>query len=105
MSYFNRYRSLIQNGQTETVPFIKLPINTTDKSKVWNKQTDRLDVVSYKYYGHPYGGFLILMANAEFGVEEEDIPDAAQIRIPFPYNTALQQYIDGLDKYLRKYRR
>lgn len=105
MSYYNKYEKIIENGETGVLPFIKLPSKETDKSTIWNSATDRLDTVSNRYYGHPYGGFLILNANAEYGVDENDIPDGVQITVPFPYKVSLQQYIDGLERYLRKYKR
>jgi hypothetical protein len=36
------------------------------------------------YYNNPYGGWLIMLANPEFGGLEFNIPNQTVIRIPFP---------------------
>jgi len=102
MSYINRYNKLIENGLTKQMPFIKIRERVTDKSITWNKQTDRLDIISQKNYNHPYGGWLILLANPQFG-DEFDIPDSAFIRIPYPYQAVVQEFIDELNKYNAKF--
>ena len=102
MSYYNRYSKLISNGLTKQMPFIKLRIKASDKSKIWNKNIDRLDTISQKYYDHPYGGWLIMLANPQYGTEF-DIPDGTLIRIPFPYKTSQQQFIDEMNRYDNKF--
>lgn len=103
MQYYNRYRKFTFNGEVIPIlPFIVLPIKTSDKSKIWNIN-DRLDKISYEYYGHPYGGWLIMLVNSEYGSDEFDIPENSLIRIPFPYRESLQQYIEQIDFYNNKY--
>ena len=98
MSYLNRYSKLIENGLTKQMPFIKIRKRVTDKSKVWNRDIDRMDVLSQRYYNTPYGGWLIILANPQFG-DEFDIPDKAFIRITFPYQAVIQEFNDELNKY------
>ena len=81
---YNRY-SILQNedGTTDQMPFVNLPVNPSDKYENWNPEFSRLDKLAQKYYGNPFYDFLILYANPEY-VSEFDIPDYALIRIPFP---------------------
>lgn len=98
MKYYNRYSKLISNGLTKQMPFIKIRQRSTDKSKVWNKETDRMDVLSQRYYNTPHGDWIIKMANSQYG-DEFDIPDGAFIRIPFPYKAVVQEFVDEMNKY------
>lgn len=98
MSYYNRYKKLITNGLTKQMPFIPIQVKSSDKSKVWNKKLDRLDVISQNYYDNPYGGWMIMQANPQF-VDEFEIPDGELIRIPFPYETSKQQFVDAMNSY------
>ena len=102
MSYYNRYKKLIENGLTKQMPFIKLSEKSTDKSKIWVKSIDRLDVLSQRYYDNPDGGWLIQLANPQF-VDEFEIPDGAFIRIPYPYDTTIQEFVDKMNLYDTKY--
>ena len=81
---YNRY-SLLQNsdGTIDPMPFVKLPVNPSDKYEYWNLNFSRLDKLSEKYYGSPFYDFLILLANSEY-LSEWEIPDNKLIRIPFP---------------------
>lgn len=94
MNYYDFYSLFKENEKILQIPFISLPIKNTDKTYTWNKSADRLDTVSQKYYGHPYGGKLILMTNPVFGGSEDDIPDGATIIVPFPYKESVQNYIN-----------
>ena len=100
--YINRYNSLISNGLTKQMPFLKIRVRNTDKAKTWNKDSDRMDVLSQRYYNTPYGDWLIMLANPQYG-DQFDIPDNAYIRIPFPYQAALQDFNDEMNKYDAKY--
>ena len=102
MSYINRYSPLIANGLTKQMPFIKLRPKATDKAKIWNKGIDRMDLISHRYYNNPYGGWLIMLANPQYG-DEFDIPDGTLIKIPFPYLLTIQQYSDMLTLYDNKF--
>jgi len=89
---YNRYEILKKSdGSTESMPFVDLPINSTDKYEFWNTNYSRLDNLSQKYYGNPFYDFLILYANNIY-VNEFDIPDNALIRIPFPLDKAKTDY-------------
>jgi len=98
---FDRYIQLKNgDGTTEQMPFVKIPINTSDKYEAWNKEFDRLDKLSQKYYLNPFYDFLILYANPQY-LSEFDIPEGAVIRIPFPlekakssYNAAVKQILE-----------
>jgi hypothetical protein len=89
---YDKYSILRQeDGLPDMMPFIRLPVNATDKYENWNTDFSRMDKLSQKYYGNPFFDFLILLANPQF-VSEFDIPDNALIRIPFPLSTARSDY-------------
>lgn len=89
---YNRY-SLLRNsdGTTDNMPFVKLPVNASDKYEYWNVNFSRLDKLAQKYYGNPFYDVLILYANPEY-VNEFDIPDNILIRIPFPLQKVKADY-------------
>jgi len=96
---YNRYEILRNtNGTTEPMPFVNLPVNSSDKYEYWNTEYSRLDKVSQKYYGNPFYDFLILYANNIY-LSEFDIPDGALIRIPFPLQKAKADYEAILTQY------
>jgi hypothetical protein len=89
---YDRYKILKNgDGTIDSMPFIELPENPSDKFEYWNVGFSRLDKLAQKYYGNPFYDFLILYANREFTTEWE-IPDNTLIRIPFPLKTVVQQY-------------
>jgi hypothetical protein len=88
---YDRYLLLKNRGKTDAMPFVKLPINLSDKYETWNTEFSRMDKLSYKYYGNPFYDFLILLANPQY-VSEFDIEDGSLIRIPFPLNKAISDY-------------
>ena len=95
---YNRYAILINdNGTTESMPFVQLPVNQSDKYEYWNTEYSRLDKLSQKYYNNPFYDFFILYANAY--MSEFDIPDGQLIRIPFPLNTVKSDYENALTAY------
>jgi len=89
---YNRY-AILKDGNTitENMPYIKLPIHSSDKFEYWNTEFSRLDKIALKYYGNPFYDFLILYGNKIY-LNEFDIPDGALIRIPFPLNKAKADY-------------
>lgn len=91
-SYYNRYSQFISNGQNLPLPGITLPIGSEDKYYIFRQGKDRLDKLSNLYYSNPYSGWIIMLANPEFGGLEFLIPDMTTIRIPFPFNDALSRY-------------
>ena len=95
---YNRYSILKKSdGTTELMPFINIPVSTSDKYEYWNGETSRLDILSQKYYGNPFYDFLILYANPEY-ISEFDIPDGTVIRIPFPLAQARSDYETKLER-------
>lgn len=89
---YDRY-SILKNGDgtTDSMPFVKLPTNPSDKFEYWNTEFSRMDKLAQKYYGNPFYDFLILYANPEY-VNEFDIPDGTLIRIPFPLPKVKSDY-------------
>lgn len=101
--YFNRYQPFTVNGAMVPVPGIKIPESKTDKRIVYKKGSTRLDRLSLDYYGNPFHGFLIMLANPQFGGLEFDIPDGEIIRIPFPFNKVLEVYEKEVEKHKTLY--
>jgi hypothetical protein len=97
--YYDRYQDFKVNGGYKVLPFIKIPEKQTDKKVVWKSDRDRMDKLSNDYYGNPFHGFLIMLANPKFGGVEDAIPDREIIRIPFPFVDTLQQYIEEVERY------
>jgi len=96
--YYNFYTKFITNGITSFIPFVTIPVSESDKVHIWNSENDKLDILSDKFYGTPYMSRLILLANPEFGCNEFDIPNNSTLRIPYPLKSALQRYIDSVNK-------
>jgi hypothetical protein len=93
--YYDRYESFLKNGKSKLLPFLRIPSKNTDQ-RVKYDSTKRLDIISDDYYGSPYYGWLILLANPQYGGLEFDIPDGAIITIPFPLELSLQQYQEAV---------
>ncbi len=102
-NYFNRYKSFSDNNYVKPIPNIKITEKSTDKTEVYRLGLSRLDVISQDYYGSPYYGWLIMLANPQHGGLEFSIPDSAVIRIPFPLNTTLEEYEKSVKKHLTLY--
>lgn len=105
MQYYNRYQNFLINGSQTVVPFLRLPQRATDQRYVYVKNKSRLDKISFEKYGAPYFGWLIMMANPNFGGLESNIPDGTIIVIPFPLVAALQDYKSALDTHIFYYGR
>jgi len=89
---YKRYEILKNtDGTTDSMPFINLPENLSDKFEYWNVGFSRMDKISQKYYGNPFYDFLILYANKIY-LNEFDIPDGALIRVPFPLGKVKADY-------------
>ena len=89
---YDRYVALKNSdGTINSMPFISLPANTSDKFEFWRTESSRLDKISQKYYGNPFYDFLILYANNSY-VSEFDIPENAILRIPLPLDKARADY-------------
>lgn len=92
---YDRYNLLKKGSIYKSMPFIKIPKNKSDKYIEWNSNTNRLDILSEKYYGSPFYDFFILYANPEF-LSEWDIPNNTIIRIPFPLDIVKTYYENEL---------
>jgi hypothetical protein len=55
------------------------------------------------FYNNPWGGWLILAANPQFGGLEFNIPDMTLIKVPYPYENAVQRYSEQINKYKQLY--
>ena len=101
MATFDRY-SPFRDGNDSMIPFVEIPQRDTDIYEIYHKGDIRLDQLSYQYYNNSDYGWLILQANPQYGALEFNIPDEAEIRIPYPLEVALKAYQEGIEKY-RKY--
>jgi hypothetical protein len=97
--YYNRYQKFNFNGKYKPLPFIKIEPKSSDKTVLYRQTQSRMDKLSQEYYGNPYHGWLIMLANPQYGGVEESIPNNEIIRIPFPFKDSLQQYISEVQKY------
>lgn len=101
--YFDRYSSYRINGETVTIPFLPLMEKSSDKEVVYKLGKDRTDKLSQRFYGTPYYGWLIMMANPQYGGLEFLIPDRTIIRVPYPLTDSLQQFINNIETFNQVY--
>lgn len=101
--YYDRYGDFKKRGEYEFIPFIKLRKKSSDIKLVYKKDSTRLDVISNRYYGEPFYGWLILMANPQYGGLEFNIPDGTTIRLPYPLSDTLQEYQTKVEEYKKLY--
>jgi hypothetical protein len=97
--YFDRYGRFRVNGETVPLPMIKIPNSGNDLVVIYKQGRDRLDIISQKYYNNPYYGFLILLANPQYGGLEFNIKSNDKIRIPYPLTSALERYTNEVSIY------
>jgi hypothetical protein len=102
---YDRYGTFLINGEQTVVPYINLPSKTTDKRYIYKIEQSRLDKISQQFYGSPTFGWLILVANPQYGGQEWNIPDGAILTIPFPLISSLQDYKSQLDLHFFYYGR
>lgn len=100
--YYNRYSDFFVENQYKIIPFAKIPEKKSDKFEVYKIGVTRFDKLSQKYYNNPWHGWLIQLANPQFGLEF-DIPDQSIIRIPFPFNQSLSDYEGWVKDHIRYY--
>ena len=105
MRYWNRYNDFLVNGQQTVVPFVTIPSKSTDKRYIYRTGKSRLDKISYEFYETPYFGWLILMANPQYGGLETNIPDNSLLFIPYPLTDTLQDYKAALENHFFYYGR
>lgn len=97
--YYDRYQEFRTNGEIKPIPGINLPIESNDKYILYRQGNTRLDKLSNLYYNNPYSGWLIMLANHEFGGLEFNIPDSTLIRIPYPFESAVGRYITQISNH------
>jgi hypothetical protein len=95
--YYNRYTDFLVEGSQTVVPFVNLPSKSSDKKFIYKVGESRMDKISQQNYGTPYFGWLIMVANPQFGGQEWSIPDGSILTIPFPLITSLQDYKSQLE--------
>jgi len=101
--YFDRYEQFKLNGDVKPIPGIPITEKNTDKKIVYRTGKTRFDKLSMEYYGNPYHGWLILLANPVYGGLEFNVTDGDVIRVPFPFKESLEQYISEVNKHKRLY--
>lgn len=92
-NYYDRYNNFRVNGEIKPLPGITIPIDSSDKTAIYKQGVTRLDKLSNLYYNNPYSGWLIMLANPEYGGLEFNIPDMSVLRVPFPFDSAIARYI------------
>lgn len=91
-TYYDRYLKLRGNGVVGIMPQIIIEKNNSDLYITYNKNKMRFDMLSYKYYGDPNYGWLILTANPQYGSMEFEIKDGVSLRIPYPLTSAIERF-------------
>jgi hypothetical protein len=100
--YYDRYKEFRIDGQILKVPLTLISHSDTDLFITFDKSKMRMDTLSYKYYGDANYGWLLMMANPQFGSMEFEIPDKVLFRIPYPLQNALVRYEEDVKKVLGK---
>jgi hypothetical protein len=101
--YLDRYGRFRSDTNFKFIPGIKIPEKNTDKYLTYKVGETRFDLLSQTYYDSPYYGWLIMLANPEFGGLEFNIPNNKVIRIPFPLTQSANDYLAGVDEYFKLY--
>ena len=101
--YYDRYEKFRTNSEVKPVAGIPMPVSSTDKQVLYKTGKTRMDILSQEYYNNPFHGWLIMLANPQWGGMEFDIPDGEPIRIPFPFTSAVERYILGVKKHKELY--
>lgn len=95
---YDRYEEVRNDdGTVDQLPFVPIPVSSSDKYERWNTETSRMDKLAQRYYDNPFFDWLILYANPSY-ISEFDIPTGTIIRIPFPLERARQDYEDNLKR-------
>jgi hypothetical protein len=103
MARYDRYNKFRRDGQILHVPYIEIPIKSTDYYTYYEAGKTRLDLLSYQYYGDANYDWLILQANPEIGSLEFKIETGTKIRIPYPLDTTIARYNSDIDTYEKLY--
>jgi uncharacterized membrane protein len=91
-TYYDRYSGFRGNSNMKPIPGINIPDTTSDKTMMYKQGISRLDKLSQTYYNNPYSGWLIMLANPQYGGLEFNIPDMTIIKIPYPFESAISRY-------------
>jgi len=91
--YYDRYNQFRIDGDMKPIPGLTLPIGSSDKVILYRQGETRLDKLSNKYYNNPYSGWLIMLANPQFGGLEFNIPNETYLRLPYPFDSGILRYI------------
>lgn len=102
MTYYDRYQKFRDGNQFKLVPSLTIPYSDGDLYITYDRDTMRMDTLSYKYYGDPNYGWLIMQANPHLGSLEYMIPDKSTMRIPYPLSTAIKGYESAISNYIRE---
>ena len=105
MASYDRYSQFRQDGSISVVPFGQVPEKDTDFFETYYRGKTRLDILSYEYYNDSSYGWLIMQANPQYGSIEFNIPDRANLRIPYPLSQSIQDYRASIEEYNRLYKR
>lgn len=103
MGYYNRYSALNLKTEVSFFPEIKLEEKETDKIEIYVPGKTRFDKLSDKYFGSPYWGFLIMIANPELEGLEFIIPATTSIRIPFPLDPTVKELKEKIEQKKKYY--
>lgn len=101
--YFDRYSNFRFNGGMKPLPGLTIPEASSDKVLLYRLGDTRLDKLSNSYYNSPYYGWLIMLANPQYGGLEFMIPDQSLIRVPFPFESAINRYTQVINRYNKLY--
>lgn len=100
--YYDRYALFKNNGITASrIPFMEISKSGSDIYIEYDRKKMRMDMLSYKYYGDPNLGWLILQANPSVGGYEYNIETGTVIRIPYPKDSAIKRYEYSCNNYLK----
>lgn len=102
-TYFDRYAKFRNDGEMKPVPGISIPNSSSDKYAIYKQGVTRLDKLSNLYYNNPYSGWLILLANPQYGGLEFNIPDLTSLRVPYPFESGINRYITEIQNYREIY--
>lgn len=101
--YFDRYEAFRVDGKMTSLPGLKIPVGPDDKSLIYKIGKTRLDIISQRYYNNPYHGWLILLANPQYGGLEFEIKDRDVIIVPYPLESGIERYINSINIYKELY--
>lgn len=96
-NYYNRYDALALQSDLDFFPSVQLTEKDTDKFEIYELGKSRFDKLSQKYYGSPYWGFLINLANPALAGLEFLLDDQTAVRIPLPLDATVKELKDKIE--------